>query len=508
MISIYRAIDCTGSSPQYILILSLIVVTLYCINTLYLRQSLSPLSTEYILFWSIVCVVWVVVTMNFLLGISLRSVQQRELDLLCTQNFESLFLNNLGGYCFPSTQLQSIFIWESWLTVDSYSYPFAYTFLIVITLSFINCLSYHRDELRSFAFFLKLIVFAGFIVFTSNSMILFFLAYETLLIPSFLILYRFAKSRRCIEASYAMFFWTQFGALLIILAFLYSFYVASSYDFFFVSATNFSTVEINFLFGLLFFGFGVKFPIWPFYGWLPKAHVEASANFSIFLSGVLVKFAFFGLLKCLYVFELEPSLLWIYPFLTWGILEVISRIFFQIDLKKLIAYVTVIEMHWLAICMITGNSPLWISGACMLVSHALISTNSFLILDAITRRFHTRLITEISGLSFITPHLFMVAFVNLILNLGFPGSLFFIAESLFFMFISDLWPTAALYFFIFLYLFGPLFYFKGWVSTLFSYSFLLSKNFPLDITSRESFLFLGIPVLLYWLGVTWPTLFF
>ena len=110
MISIYRAIDCTGSSPQYILILSLIVVTLYCINTLYLRQSLSPLSTEYILFWSIVCVVWVVVTMNFLLGISLRSVQQRELDLLCTQNFESLFLNNLGGYCFPSTQLQSIFI--------------------------------------------------------------------------------------------------------------------------------------------------------------------------------------------------------------------------------------------------------------------------------------------------------------------------------------------------------------------------------------------------------------
>jgi formate hydrogenlyase subunit 3/multisubunit Na+/H+ antiporter MnhD subunit len=54
-------------------------------------------------------------------------------------------------------------------------------------------------------------------------------------------------------------------------------------------------------------GFGVKLPIWPFYGWLPKAHVEASTNFSIFLSGVLVKFAFFGLFKCLLLVELEPT---------------------------------------------------------------------------------------------------------------------------------------------------------------------------------------------------------
>lgn len=138
----------------------------------------------------------------------------------------------------------------------------------------------------------------------------------------------------------------------------------------------------------------------------------------------------------------------------------------------------------------------------MLISHALISTNSFLILDAITRRFHTRLITEISGLSFIAPQLFIIAFVNLILNLGFPGSLFFIAESLFFTFMFDLWPLAAFYFFLFLYLFGPLFYFKGWVNTLFSYSYLLSRTLPLDITLRESFLFFGIPVLLYWLGVT------
>jgi len=92
-------------------------------------------------------------------------------------------------------------------------------------------------------------------------------------------------------------------------------------------------------------GFGVKLPIWPFYGWLPKAHVEASTNFSIFLSGVLVKFAFFGLFKCLVSVQMEPTFIYVYPFLTIGIVDAVLKLFYQIDLKKLVAYSTVVEMH-------------------------------------------------------------------------------------------------------------------------------------------------------------------
>jgi NADH:ubiquinone oxidoreductase subunit 4 (subunit M) len=103
-------------------------------------------------------------------------------------------------------------------------------------------------------------------------------------------------------------------------------------------------------------GFGVKLPIWPFYGWLPKAHVEASTNFSIFLSGVLVKFAFFGLFKCLLLVELEPTFIYVYPFLILGIVDTVFKLFYQLDLKKLVAYSTVVEMHWLTICIISGQS--------------------------------------------------------------------------------------------------------------------------------------------------------
>jgi NADH-quinone oxidoreductase subunit M len=103
-------------------------------------------------------------------------------------------------------------------------------------------------------------------------------------------------------------------------------------------------------------GFGVKFPIWPFYDWLPKAHVEASTNFSIFLSGVLVKLAFFGFIKYMLFLENEFSLLAVYPFILIGIIDSSFKLYYQIDLKKLIAYSTVIEMHWLVLAIMSGQS--------------------------------------------------------------------------------------------------------------------------------------------------------
>jgi NADH-quinone oxidoreductase subunit M len=142
-----------------------------------------------------------------------------------------------------------------------------------------------------------------------------------------------------------MFFWTQFGALFLIFSFLYLFCVCGTSSFISIELTSFSTFEVNFLLLCWLVGFGVKLPIWPFYGWLPKAHVEASTNFSIFLSGVLVKFAFFGFIKCLLSLQLEPTFIYIYPFLLLGLTDAVFKLFFQIDLKKLVAYSTVVEMH-------------------------------------------------------------------------------------------------------------------------------------------------------------------
>ena len=167
--------------------------------------------------------------------------------------------------------------------VQVYCYPFIYVFLLVTVLSIVFCLTYNVDELFSFMFYCQVILLAGYILFFTDSLILFFFAYEMLLVPSFFILYKFAKTRRCVEAAYLMFFWTQFGALFLIFAFLYLFFVSGTSQFSLISNFYFSPFEVNFIFLCCLFGFGVKLPIWPFYGWLPKAHVEASTNFSIFL---------------------------------------------------------------------------------------------------------------------------------------------------------------------------------------------------------------------------------
>jgi len=402
---------------------------------------------------------------------------------------------------------------NSWLnltfnSLDIYIFPFIYIFIIVTVLSILFCLNYNFGETLLFSFYVTIILIFGATLFFTNSIILFFLSYEMLLVPSFLILYKFAKTRRCVEAAYLMFFWTQFGALFLIFSFLYLIIVCNFSTFDNLSFSIFSKFETNFFFLCWIIGFGVKFPLWPFYGWLPKAHVEASTNFSIFLSGVLVKFAFFGFLKCLITLQLEPSFYFVYPFLVIGITDSVFKLFYQIDLKKLVAYSTVVEMHWLTICILSGHSPLILASFCMLISHALLSSNSFLLVDAISRRFKTRLITEISGINFLCPKLFLIILANSLVFLGFPGSIFFIAEFIFFSYLFDLFPLLSLLLMILLYLLGPTFFFRSWMNVMFGMSVNLLNAAPVDLLKKELVLFIFLIFLMFWLGFTWQAFIF
>ena len=87
-----------------------------------------------------------------------------------------------------------------------YYFPFIFIFILITTISILFCLTYNLNELTSFMCYCAIILISGSFLFFTDSIILFFLAYELLLIPSFFILYKFAKTRRCVEASYLMFF--------------------------------------------------------------------------------------------------------------------------------------------------------------------------------------------------------------------------------------------------------------------------------------------------------------
>lgn len=386
----------------------------------------------------------------------------------------------------------------------TFSWPFIFVFILISTITLIYTISYNLNELRIFFIFLIFIFISGFVIFSSSSIVIFFFAYEALLIPSFVLLYLFAKTRKSVEAAFLMFFWTQFGALFLIFNFQYLFLTTNSFLFSDLATIPFSKLETSFIFFTLLVGFGVKFPIWPFYDWLPKAHVEASTNFSIFLSGVLVKFAFFGFLKYLLNLGIDMAPLWFYPVIVIGFLDASFKVYYQIDLKKLIAYSTVIEMHWLLFAVLSGYSIFWIAGFAMMISHALLSSNFFILIDSVTRRYKTRLITEISGISLTNPNLYFFILISLITFLGFPGSLLFFSEFLFFSVLLDLNILLFLTIFFIAYFVVPSCFFKNWFVLIFnSQTTLISKvNTYVDLSKTEFLLISVFVALLYWFGLS------
>jgi NADH:ubiquinone oxidoreductase subunit 4 (subunit M) len=86
--------------------------------------------------------------------------------------------------------------------------------------------------------------------------------------------------------------------------------------------------------------------------------------------------------------------------------------------------------------------------------------------------------------------------------LGFPGSIFFVSEFLFFTFFFDLFPLLALFLLVLLYLIGPTFFFRSWMNVMFGFSKSLSYKSPADLTTREFLLFSFVSFIMYWLGVS------
>lgn len=108
---------------------------------------------------------------------------------------------------------------------------------------------------------------------------------------------------------------------------------------------RFTQTEIYVIFFLYFFGFGFKVPIWPLHYWLTKTHVEASAGFSMYLSGFLVKTALYGFYKYTAILGTGINTTLFITIAGVGIVDASIKMFSQVDLKKLVAFCTVQEMN-------------------------------------------------------------------------------------------------------------------------------------------------------------------
>lgn len=408
---------------------------------------------------------------------------------------------------------------QIFLFINSYS-QFSNAVLAVLIASFITItvfftLSLTRPQqaissINKNLFFLFIV--SCFFLF-NKSFIWLLIAFECLLLISLNILKLTSKSERIGEALSEMFMWTLFGSFFLLMGFFLliqeiGVHAALSLD---LSSTSKISSEWPILSLFFLIGFGVKIPIWPFFSWLLKAHVEASVEFSILLSGFIVKLGVIGLWRILDFLAPDSFIFVIIALSCLGIFEAAIRLFAQNDLKKIVALTTVIEMNWLNLCYFLGDANLTFLANFLLVAHCFTTTSEFLLVEYISKRYGTRDFWHISGLWYKTPNLWYLSFFVIFITIGFPGSSIFFAK---FLFLSVLLSYSVLLFCFFLLIFFlvlPLFFVRLWVPVWFGLPTVAQHSavttLIVDLTSKELILII-IPIFFSVLLGFYPTFFF
>ena len=294
--------------------------------------------------------------------------------------------------------------------------------------------SWHSIEHRVKEYMIAFLVLETMMIgtFCALDAVLFYVFFEAVLIPMFLIIGIWGGKRR-IYASYKFFLYTLLGSVLMLVALLVLYFKVGTTDIPTLIANPVARDLQMWLWIAFFASFAVKMPMWPVHTWLPDAHVEAPTAGSVILAGVLLKMGGYGFLRFSLPMFPEASAHYA-DFVFW--LSVIAIVYtslvalVQEDMKKLIAYSSVAHMGFVTLGIFTATVQ-GISGAVFqMLSHGLVSAALFLCVGVIYDRLHTREIARYGGIVKNMPRYAVVFMIFMLGSVGLPGTSGFVGEFL------------------------------------------------------------------------------
>ncbi len=333
---------------------------------------------------------------------------------------------------------------EYYLGVDGFSMPLILltTFLTPIVV----LAGWDSVRVRTAEYFAAFLILEGLMigVFAALDALLFYVFWEAMLIPMFIIIGVWGGERR-IYATVKFFLYTFLGSVFMLIALIYLYLKSGSYSILVFQQLPLSQTEQTLIFLAFLAAFAVKVPMWPVHTWLPDAHVEAPTGGSVILAAVLLKMGGYGFIRFSLPITPDASgeLSGLMIFLSLVAVVYIGFVaLVQQDMKKLIAYSSIAHMGFVTLGLFiawpiiehTGSSSgvaMGLSGGMLqMISHGFISGALFLCVGVLYDRMHSRKIADYGGVVNSMPRFaaFMVLFA--LANAGLPGTSGFVGEFL------------------------------------------------------------------------------